>query len=59
MRKKLIYFPRQKISFPNSKEAYFLLAIVTNKLWEPLSSKSTSSRSYFSYDVGVDNWNEL
>ena len=48
-------FHRKKLSFPKLKEAYFSLAIVTNKLWEPLSSKSTSSRSYFSYDVVVDN----
>ena len=42
-----IYFPRQKIYFPKLKEANFLFAIITNKLWEPVSSKSTSSRSYF------------
>ena len=42
-----IYFPRQKISFPKLKEAYFSLAIITNKLWELLSSKSMSSRSFF------------
>ena len=42
-----IYFPQQKYSFPKLKEAYFLLAIITNKLWEPLSSKSMSSRFFF------------
>ena len=43
-----IYFPQQKISFPKLKEAYFSLAIITNKkLWEPLSLKSMCSRSFF------------
>ena len=54
-----LYLPQQKISFPKSKEAYFSLDIITNKPWEPLAAKSTPSRSYFSYDIGVDNWNEL
>ena len=35
-----------KFSSPKLKEAYFLLAIIKNKLWEPLSSNSRSSCSF-------------